>query len=248
MKNNCNVAKDLMPLCIDGVASEESQQLISAHIEICEACATIYREMHDALQRQIEDENEQKSLATAAKRVRKQRLRRAVMSGVIGMVVGILAFLFIYNAKEIDFLMRYVRFNGDLKEGALFARVSSSYNGPQQNIYLTSTPSGSPKFETQIFTETVDDGAAVCIQVRAVYKGRDAEDEQYDAGGLISMGRVEDDVWVSWDSKEGVWLPVVRIELLSGNDVTVLWTLGDDVPTQHEVYDEERQLIEVSAL
>ena len=49
MKNECNVARDLMPLVIDGVASEESRKYVDEHVENCHACELIYGEMHAAL-------------------------------------------------------------------------------------------------------------------------------------------------------------------------------------------------------
>jgi predicted anti-sigma-YlaC factor YlaD len=51
MKNECNVAKDLMPLVIDGVASEESKQYVNEHVAECTECAIAYGEMRVELPR-----------------------------------------------------------------------------------------------------------------------------------------------------------------------------------------------------
>ncbi|MBO5089126.1 MAG: zf-HC2 domain-containing protein, partial [Lachnospiraceae bacterium] len=45
MKNTCNVVRDLMPLYVDDMLSEESKQLVEEHIEQCEACKEEYRTM-----------------------------------------------------------------------------------------------------------------------------------------------------------------------------------------------------------
>ena len=45
MKRKCNVARDLMPLVIDGVASEDSQQYVDEHIAECTECALTYGAM-----------------------------------------------------------------------------------------------------------------------------------------------------------------------------------------------------------
>lgn len=48
MKIHCNIAKDLMPLYIDEVLSEESKTAVEEHLSECEGCREYYRRMHDA--------------------------------------------------------------------------------------------------------------------------------------------------------------------------------------------------------
>ena len=48
MKIHCNIAKDLMPLYIDDVLSEESKEAVEEHLTGCEDCRDYYRRMHDA--------------------------------------------------------------------------------------------------------------------------------------------------------------------------------------------------------
>ena len=48
MKIHCNIAKDLMPLYIDDVLSEESKAAVEEHLTGCEDCRDYYRRMHDA--------------------------------------------------------------------------------------------------------------------------------------------------------------------------------------------------------
>ena len=38
MKNSCDMARDLMPLTIDGVASEASRQYVDEHLRECAEC------------------------------------------------------------------------------------------------------------------------------------------------------------------------------------------------------------------
>lgn len=42
---NCNIIKDLLPLYVDDCCCEESAQLVSSHIEECEACRKEYELM-----------------------------------------------------------------------------------------------------------------------------------------------------------------------------------------------------------
>ncbi|MCR5481756.1 MAG: DUF4825 domain-containing protein [Clostridia bacterium] len=42
---SCNIIKDLLPLYIEGLTSEESNSLIEEHLKECEACRELYEEM-----------------------------------------------------------------------------------------------------------------------------------------------------------------------------------------------------------
>lgn len=46
MKIHCNIAKDLMPLYIDDVLSEESNKAVEEHLTGCSDCREYYRRMH----------------------------------------------------------------------------------------------------------------------------------------------------------------------------------------------------------
>ncbi len=75
MKHECNVARDLMPLCIDGVASEESKRYMEEHIAECTECAMTYGEMRVELPR-ISAEKERAAMEQAAQQVRRKRQNR----------------------------------------------------------------------------------------------------------------------------------------------------------------------------
>lgn len=53
---DCNVIRDLMPLCVDGVASEPSQALVNAHVEKCPECAGELQRMREKEQAHAETE------------------------------------------------------------------------------------------------------------------------------------------------------------------------------------------------
>ena len=45
MKKNCNIIRDLLPLYIDGVCSEESKQLVEEHLKECAKCQEYLKEI-----------------------------------------------------------------------------------------------------------------------------------------------------------------------------------------------------------
>jgi len=102
-KNECNVARDLMPLVLDRAASDESRELVEDHIAACPDCRKQYDVMKADLpeETRAEYEEEQKQFVDALKAVRKTKLkrraRRIALAALICMVAA-LAGLFAYDA------------------------------------------------------------------------------------------------------------------------------------------------------
>jgi len=92
MKHECNVARDLMPLVLDGAASEESQTLLNEHLEECAACREHFDGMKDALPvaMKASNEKEQKEFDAAAHKLRKKRRFRLWRNISIGILIGAL--------------------------------------------------------------------------------------------------------------------------------------------------------------
>lgn len=85
----CNVVRDLIPLYIDGAASQDSQELVEKHLSECNPCREVYQEMRNALPdsgaaRELEE------LDKAARRMKKRRRRRIWKNVLIGLLLGVL--------------------------------------------------------------------------------------------------------------------------------------------------------------
>ena len=107
MKGECNVARDLMPLCIDGAASEESKAYVDSHVSECEPCRAVYEGMKgslsDRLAQQAAEEGE--AFARGAARLRRRRRLRRILTGVLAGVLAaalIVGLIVVYN---MDFRM-----------------------------------------------------------------------------------------------------------------------------------------------
>lgn len=55
-QNNCDIARDLMPLSIDGVCSEGSQRFLDAHVAECKPCSDYFAGMKTGLQLPVKAE------------------------------------------------------------------------------------------------------------------------------------------------------------------------------------------------
>lgn len=62
-QNNCDIARDLMPLSIDGVCSEGSQRFLDAHVADCKPCNDYFAGMKTALQLPVKAEPTQEAQA-----------------------------------------------------------------------------------------------------------------------------------------------------------------------------------------
>ena len=77
-KNDCNVIRDLMPLVLDRVASDESRGLVEEHMETCEECRKEYEKMKADMPQETlaEYEEEQRTIVEALKTTRATQRKR----------------------------------------------------------------------------------------------------------------------------------------------------------------------------
>ena len=102
-KNDCNIIRDLMPLVLDRVASNESREAVETHIISCEECRNQYDAMKSDLpeETRAEYDEEQKQFTDALKAVRKKKLRRRIRTialSALACMAAVLIGLFAYDA------------------------------------------------------------------------------------------------------------------------------------------------------
>lgn len=81
-KMNCNVVYDLLPLYLDGLCSEESNQMVETHIKECERCSKTLERM-----RQDVKLPEDKDVEVIKKVKRRIQIEKAVIAFVIVFVL-----------------------------------------------------------------------------------------------------------------------------------------------------------------
>lgn len=97
-KINCNIIQDLLPLYIDGIASEDTRILVEEHMENCVSCRKIYEEIQNDLLFPVkasETEAEKKELRSFKKFLAKRRfytISLSVMASLI-FLIGVIAFM-----------------------------------------------------------------------------------------------------------------------------------------------------------
>ena len=88
-RNDCNIVRDLMPLVLDRVASDESREAVETHIISCGECRKQYDEMKADLpeETRAEYEEEQKQFTEALKTVRKKKIRRRIRTVALAALI-----------------------------------------------------------------------------------------------------------------------------------------------------------------
>lgn len=91
MKYDHEIIRDLMPLCIDGIASPKSQEAVEAHIAECPDCAKEWNQMNQRIEQTVQEPLPEPTAkyAETAKRVRKKN-RWLLLRSTLLMLVGIL--------------------------------------------------------------------------------------------------------------------------------------------------------------
>ena len=84
---DCDVARDLMPLCLEDVASEKSQAQVTEHIQNCDDCRNVYEDMKKDPPAAPAPAADEVKLSAAFRRL----LRAIRMKHVMWLMIGALA-------------------------------------------------------------------------------------------------------------------------------------------------------------
>lgn len=95
MKYSCEVIRDLLPLYIDDVCSEESKKIVDGHVEECGECRAYFEKMlstADIPQPDNKDENDAK-MAESLKKVKRTIFLKRIMAAVLAAAVVVAVFI-----------------------------------------------------------------------------------------------------------------------------------------------------------
>ncbi len=186
MSKKCDMVRDMMPLCIDGTASESTRCYVEGHVSGCVPCKTVYAEMKSAVEIDTPPENE--VFARAVKTMQNRRKRRTWRSVLVGMVIALAAAVLLATGygwwfAEEQFVAAPDRMT--------FSFSQTDDAGPMALMYATSVPRGA---ELRITVKPQDpdgDGVSQYTAYLAFYATR-AELRNEEAGINYIIGSVQD--------------------------------------------------------
>ncbi len=231
MKNECSITRDLMPLVIDGVASDESRQFVDEHIAICTECAVVYGEMKVDLPH-AQQEKERREMEKAARRIRNKRILRSIFAAFLAIAVFMGG---IYAWQEIN-------------EWRATLEKTVSLDMYDTKVYQTRSGQGmlvlklkgnkeikaSPAYHFDYAGYFGSDKTTVGIEMMtSVYPGKLNEDDVNSAKiwRVIFIGDVLEDGWYNEKLRvDDTVLPYDEIYLECGDERMVVYRHGEEVP------------------
>ena len=161
MKNECNIVKDLLPLYIDGVVSEDSRRLVEEHTALCEDCGEARREMMLALPENREPQVEQSLLKKAAQKLRRKHKLRGGLIAILGLMIGL---VLIYGGRALRNYLKY-DFHVPVQLDAYDMRLSKLSD---DQVICSLVPGAStPYFINNFDTEWAEDNSGLEIRFYA---------------------------------------------------------------------------------
>lgn len=229
-KKECQVMRDLMPLCIDGAASEASRELVVKHAWECEECAKVYAEMQGHL---LTPKETPDCLDEAARQLRRRRrIKRRLLVALtalltaIVVVAGILGYQYAVHWSQIPLgLDEYdavltrtedgnVLLNLYAHDRTLSYGVGSGMETVEDGSYvLTLTPHTTlvrEHYEEPVIGMSDNDLASAYWQDGLIYADR------YDYGFL------------QYEDEAPRQISCIRV--VCGKEVRVVYQAGDDIP------------------
>lgn len=88
MKHDCDIVRDLMPMCIDGTASEKAQAMVNEHVVECPPCDRIYAEMKGEHKIELPVQPAAPEFVTTVKKIKNRRKRRTWLAVLTGVVIA----------------------------------------------------------------------------------------------------------------------------------------------------------------
>lgn len=94
---DCEVIKDLIPLCKEGICSKESKELVEIHLKTCKSCRDYYQSLD------YEEITNTEPLEFISQSIDKNRRNSAIMIGSLIFSLLIIVFSFLTNPRQIEY-------------------------------------------------------------------------------------------------------------------------------------------------
>lgn len=149
MKYDCDVVKDLMPLYVDDVLSENSKTFVENHVDSCESCKKYYEKLSNELKIPVSKEARKDDLK--AIEFLKANLSKKIIKRVLGTVfcigLALSSFLFVIHydlpvdSSMMEFYEKddYLMMKYEGKGGILYSANESWENKKIWNIRFHQT-------------------------------------------------------------------------------------------------------------
>ncbi|MBQ8902648.1 MAG: zf-HC2 domain-containing protein [Bacilli bacterium] len=138
MKKNCNIIKDLLPLYIDDVCTNDSRNLVDEHLKECHNCQKELKNLQHTIN--ISKKNDINAFKKIIKKINFKIIRNSIF---ITLLILVLLFPILYFIGSYEFTMKYDE----------NIRIILHENGNRWNFQFDTPISGYTYAENKILTE-----------------------------------------------------------------------------------------------
>lgn len=139
MKVTCNVIKDVLPLYLENMLSDDSCTMVEEHIEQCQECKNYLNEMRTFNEMPV-DRNTSPLLKIKST-LRKKKIQTAIFSMMFSIMIFVITIAFLTAPEYISFSERSVTIN-EIGNGSLLAQFEDTVYGYDINRYPTDDNTG----------------------------------------------------------------------------------------------------------
>ena len=139
MKVTCQVIRDILPLYLEDMASEDSCAMIEEHIAQCEECRSYLDEMRAFGKSPVDTDIS--PLLKIKSTLRKKRIQTAVLSMMLSIVLGVIAIAFLTAPEYLPYSKERMSLN-QIGNGSILATFADTVSGYDINSYPTDDGTG----------------------------------------------------------------------------------------------------------
>ena len=99
MKYNCEIIKDLLPLYVDNICSNQSRKIVEEHLDECPKCQTYLQEIKKTIIIEDDDDKPQE-MANILKRLKNKIIKRNIIIAILNLLIIIFTLFGTYKYLE----------------------------------------------------------------------------------------------------------------------------------------------------
>ncbi len=144
MKHDCDIVRDLMPMCIDGTASEKTVAMVDEHVQECLPCDAVYKEMHAEAKMEVPVQPQTAEFTQTVRRMNKTRRQRKLLMALAGVLATVVLFVLAYGVYWQFFELVPVRVANRAalhtkEDGYAYMRLDGVPENVQMNLLVSET-------------------------------------------------------------------------------------------------------------
>lgn len=161
MKYKCNIVKDLLPLYVEDVTSQDSNKIIEEHLKECEECKKHYEKLKDGSfieelkEEQVNEENPKKTMKTIKKKIILGKLFFALISAIVVIITLFSTYSYMNNKIvpiQYDNNISVIERNGNIYA---VLKNNTYINAKSKSVEITNEEGKTEKFLYFYFSTTL---------------------------------------------------------------------------------------------